>query len=217
MPALVKSALLAAVAATALGAGGAASAQSFDMSTLYVKGFGGATWPSGDDENVRRNGSKVGRIDLNYDTGYTLGLAAGFQPMPNLGLEFEYAYRNADYRGTVKNLAGDRARGKGTAKVNALMVNGVYNFTDLANPQLVPYIGAGVGAAQLDYEGDTSTWNFAYQVMAGIGYEVAPQWTIFGEGRWFSTAESKIWPGGGNATDLTFGTFDLLVGAKYTF
>lgn len=97
------------------------------------------------------------------------------------------------------------------------MVNAVYNFTGLSNPQVVPYVGAGIGAAQLDYEGDTSTWNFAYQAMAGVGYEVAPQWTIYGEGRWFATSDTKVWLGDGLATDLSFGTFDLLIGAKYAF
>lgn len=214
MPAFVKTALLATTAAVALGAG-AASAQGFDTSTVYLKGFGGATWPSGDDENVRRNGSTVGRVDIDYDTGYTLGLAAGFSPMPNIGLEFEYAYRHVDYDGSIR-IDDARGSGDGTAKVNALMVNAVYNFT-LQNPQVVPYVGAGIGAAQLDYEGDTSTWNFAYQAMAGVGYEVAPQWTIYGEGRWFATSDTKVWLGDGLATDLSFGTFDLLIGAKYAF
>lgn len=216
MPAFAKAALLAATAAVALGAAGAASAQGFDMSTVYLKGFGGATWPSGDDENLRRNGSTVGRADLDYDTGYTLGLAAGFSPMPSVGLEFEYAYRNVDYDASGR-VDGDNFKGNGTAKSNSLMVNAIYNFTGLANPQVVPYIGAGIGAAQLDYEGDSSTWNFAYQAMAGVGYEVAPQWTIYGEGRWFGTSDTKVWPGDGVATDLSFGTFDLLIGAKYAF
>jgi opacity protein-like surface antigen len=217
MPVFAKTALLAATAAVALGAAGAASAQSFDPATVYVKGFGGATWPSGDDEGIRFQGSNVGRVDLDYDTGYTLGLAAGFSPMPNIGLEFEYAYRNVDYDGSARLDGIGRGDIDGTAKVNALMVNAVYNFTGLANPQVVPYVGAGIGAAQLDYEGDTSTWNFAYQAMAGVGYEVAPQWTIYGEGRWFATSDTKVWLGDGLATDLSFGTFDLLIGAKYAF
>lgn len=217
MSALARSALLAAAAAAAIGAGASASAQSFDASTVYLKGFGGATFPSGDDENLRRNGEKVGRLDLDYDTGYTLGVALGFMATPNVGVEVEYAYRNADFSGDARDRAGDRIKVEGTSKVNAVMVNGLYNFTGLANPQVVPYVGAGIGAAQLDYEGDSSTWNFAYQAIAGVGYEVAPQWTLYGEGRWFGTAESKVWPGDNLATDLSYGTFDLLFGAKYQF
>ncbi|MBP7003610.1 OmpW family outer membrane protein [Amaricoccus sp.] len=216
MPALAKSLLLAATAATAIGAAGAASAQAFDSASLYLKGFGGATFPSGDDESLRTNGQKVGRVDLDYDTGYTLGVALGFTPVPNVGVELEYAYRNVDYDGTAR-IDGARSDVDGTAKVNAVMVNALYNFTNLPNQQVVPYLGAGIGAAQVDYEGDSSTWNFAYQAIAGLGYEVAPQWTLYGEGRWFGTAESKVWPDKGLATDVSFGTFDLLFGAKYQF
>jgi opacity protein-like surface antigen len=216
MSAFAKTALLAATAALALGAAGSASAQAFGDMQVYLKGFGGATWPSSDDENLRTNGSTVGRADISYDTGYTLGAAVGWQATPNVGLEFEYAYRQVDYSGRAKDSIGDRIDIDGKAKNSALMVNALYSFT-LENPQVVPYVGAGIGAAQLDMDGDKSTWNFAYQAIAGVGYEVAPQWTLYGEGRWFGTTESKVWPEKGLATDLSFGTFDLLIGAKYAF
>jgi opacity protein-like surface antigen len=209
---------LVAAAAVALVAGaGAASAQSFAQSQTYLKAFGGATWPSGDNENLRSNGSKVGRVDLDYDTGYTLGLAAGWAATPNVGLEFEYAYRNADFDGTAR-VGGVKGDVDGTAKANSLMVNAVYTLNGMgANAAVAPYLGAGIGAVQLDYDGDKSTWDFGYQVMAGVGYQVAPQWSLYGEGRWFATRDAKVWPAKGLATDLSFGTFDLLVGAKYQF
>jgi opacity protein-like surface antigen len=215
MPTLGKT--LAAAAFVAIAGSGAAYAQSFSLDQTYVKAFGGATWPSADDENLRQNGSNVGRVDLDYDTGYTLGLAAGWQATPNVGLEFEYAYRRADYSADGR-VDGDRFKGDGTAKSNSLMVNALYNFDPMgANAAVTPYVGAGIGAVQLDYEGDKSTWNFGYQVLAGVGYQVAPQWALYGEGRWFATGDSKVWPDDDLATDLSFGTFDLLVGAKYSF
>lgn len=209
---------LAAATAVALVAGsGVASAQEFGLSQTYIKAFGGATWPSGDDENLRSKGSKVGRVDLDYDTGYTLGIAAGWAATPNVGVEFEYAYRRADFDGTAK-VDGVKGDIDGTAKANSLMVNAVYTFDGMgADAAVAPYLGAGIGAVQLDYEGDKSTWDFGYQVMAGVGYQVAPQWTLYGEGRWFATGDAKVWPAKGLATDLSFGTFDLLVGAKYQF
>lgn len=208
----------AASAALLCGTAGAASAQSsFSLSDTYVKAFGGATWPSSDDENLRRNGEKIGRVDLDYDTGYVLGAAVGWNATPNVGLEFEYAYRRADYDGDVR-VDGERASGNGTAKANSLMVNAIYSFDGMgANAAVVPYLGAGLGAVQLDYEGEKSAWDFGYQVMAGVGYQVAPQWTLYGEGRWFATSDAKVWPGEGTATDISFGTFDLLLGVEYAF
>lgn len=216
MSKLGKSLVAATVVALVAGSG-VANAQAFSLSQMYVKGFGGATWPSADDENLRTNGSKVGRLDLDYDTGYTLGLAAGWAATPNVGLEFEYAYRNADYSGTAKG-GGERFDVDGTVKSSSMMVNAIYSFNPMgADAAVTPYLGAGIGAVQLDYDGDTSTWGFGYQAIAGVGYQVAPQWTLYGEGRWFATADSKVWPEKGLATDLSFGTFDALVGVKYDF
>ncbi len=216
MPTIGKSLVAATVAALIAGSG-AANAQAFGLNQIYVKGFGGATWPSGDDENLRSNGNNVGRVDLDYDTGYTLGLAAGWAATPNVGLEVEYAYRRVDYDGSAR-IEGERQDIDGTAKSNSLMVNAIYTFDGMgADAAVTPYLGAGIGAVQLDYNGDKSTWNFGYQAIAGVGYQVAPQWTLYGEGRWFATGDSKVWPARGLATDLSFGTFDLLVGAKYSF
>ncbi len=209
---------VATAAALLCGSAGIASAQSsFSLSDVYIKGFGGATWPSSDDEKLRRNGENVGRVDLNYDTGYVLGVAAGWSATPNVALEFEYAYRNIDYDADVR-IDGARGSGNGTAKTNSLMVNAIYSFDGMgAQAAVVPYLGAGLGAVQLDYEGDKSTWDFGYQLMAGVGYQIAPQWTLYGEGRWFATSDAKVWPGDNTATDLSFGTFDALVGVQYSF
>lgn len=198
---------------------GAANAQAFSLSDMYIKGFGGATWPGSDDESLRTNGNKVGRVDLDYDTGYTLGLAAGWQATPNVGLEFEYAYRNVDYSGEVRLDGIDgKGKGDGTAKSNSMMVNAIYSFNAMGADALVtPYLGVGAGAVQLDYEGDKSTWGFGYQAIAGVSYQVAPAWSLYGEGRWFATTDQKIWPAKDLASDVSFGTFDLLVGAKYDF
>jgi len=218
MSKLAKCLAAATLAALVIGPG-AASAQSFALNQIYLKAFGGATWPSGDDENLRLNntGRNVGRIDLDYDTGYTLGLAAGWAATPNVALEVEYAYRRVDFDGNAR-VDGERVDLDGTAKTNAVMVNAIYSFNGMgAEAAVTPYLGAGIGAVQLDYEGDKSTWDFGYQVLAGVGYQVAPQWTLYGEGRWFATGDAKVWPGDGLATNLSFGTFDLLVGATYTF
>ena len=73
------------VTATAVAAGlalsaGAATAQGlFGGGSFYIKGFGGATWPQDDDFQVNdRLGGGSFDGGLNYDTGYVLGVAAGW-------------------------------------------------------------------------------------------------------------------------------------------
>jgi len=209
---------LAAATAVALIAGaGAASAQSFGLTEWYVKGFGGATWPSSFDSNLRESGSRIGRIDVDYDTGYTLGLSFGAYVAPNVALEVEYAYRKIDFDADVRLDDGTRGSGSGDTKSNSVMINALYVFDGLgATGQVQPYLGGGLGGAELDFDGSTSDVVLAYQLIAGVGYDVTPNWTLLGEARWFGTQDGKV-KSDGVATDLDLGTFDLLIGASYNF
>lgn len=207
-----------AAAVLALAVAGDAQAQAVGDGIGYLKAFGGMTLPSNDNEDLRSNGDRVGRVNLDYKGGYTLGLAAGWSATRNIGLEFEYAHRGFDYGGRVRIDDGDKTKLDGKSKVNTIMVNIIYNYAGFGmNMNVQPYVGGGLGAAQIDISGDTSDWVFAYQAMVGLGYAVSPNWSIYGEGRWLGANDAKIWPSKGLATDLSLGTFDVLIGARYSF
>lgn len=76
-------------------AGGAASAQA--PGQLYLKGFGGATFPQSDDFTLHSElpGASA-QSGLDFDTGYVAGFAGGYKITPNVAVELEYAYRSAD-------------------------------------------------------------------------------------------------------------------------
>ena len=183
----------------------------------YIKGFGGATFPQDDDFQLN---DPIGSFDtgLEYDTGYILGFAAGLGVTPNVAVELEYAYRNADAE--LKDSGGD----SGKTESNAFMVNALYKFTPLgAGGQWQPYVGGGLGAADLNVEsfdlvgGDLdSDYNFAYQVIGGVGYAVNPQLSLIGELRFFGINDQDF-----ESNDLsfksTYHTIDLLVGVTYSF
>ena len=113
--------LTAAMAFAALAGGtGTLSAQAFSLEEAYVKGFGGATWPSDLDSTLTEDGMQIALPSFDHDTGYTLGVAVGASVTPNFSMEIEYAYRKADF--TVTDRAeGDRADGDTSA--NAFMFN----------------------------------------------------------------------------------------------
>ena len=104
------------------------------------------------------------------------------------------------------------------------MVNALYKFTPLgAGGQWQPYVGGGLGAADLNVEsfdlvgGDLdSDYNFAYQVIGGVGYAVNPQLSLIGELRFFGINDQDF-----ESNDLsfksTYHTIDLLVGVTYSF
>ncbi len=207
-----------AVLASALAAlAGAASAQEFGGGSFYVKGFGGATWPQSEDFQLNlKGGGGSGDSGLDYDTGYLLGIAGGYKVMPNVAVELEYVYRNAD--ADLKNTNIDAS-----TESNAFMVNGIYKFPPVGpSQQLVPYLGAGIGMANLNVEdlGVTadidSDYKFAYQLIGGIGYELTPNLTLNTEARYFGISDQTI-----ENDDIDFKTgyqtIDLLVGATFSF
>ena len=212
--------MTAALAIAALaGSAGLASAQAFSLENSYIKGFGGATWPSDLDTTLFEEGEQIALPSFDHDTGYTLGIAVGATVTPNLAVELEYAYRKADF--TVSDrLEGDRTDGDTSSK--SLMVNALYMFDSMGPTGAVqPYLGAGVSAANVeksaggqDFDGDGL---LAYQLIGGVGYKVNPNMSLFAEGRWFQTESDRFEGPADENFDGRFKTFDLLVGMSFAF
>jgi opacity protein-like surface antigen len=215
--------LAAAVAIAALaGATGAASAQAFSLGEVYVKGFGGATWPSNLDVTLKEDGERIARPSFDYDTGYALGAAVGAAFTPNITMEIEYAYRSADVSITDRDDDDESGRANGDTSANAVMFNALYVFDGMgATGAIQPYLGGGIGGANVEtsvpgqnYDADTL---LAYQLIGGVGYELNPNLSFYAEGRWFQTESGKFDGPGGDSFDGEFETFDLLVGMRYVF
>lgn len=220
----MKQASLAAAVAIASLAGGAgmASAQAVALGEVYVKGFGGATWPSNFDTTLREGGERIARPSFDHDTGYTLGAAVGAAFTPNISLEVEYAYRSADVTITDRDDDDESGRANGDTSANAFMFNALYVFDGMgATGAIQPYLGGGIGGANV--ETSASGQNFdadtllAYQLIGGVRYELNPNVTLYAEGRWFQTESGKFDGPGGDNFDGEFETFDLLVGVRYVF
>lgn len=215
-----KASLAAAVAIAALAGGaGMASAQAFSLEDVYVKGFGGATWLSNFDSTLTEDGSQIALPSFDHDTGYALGVAIGATVAPNLSMEIEYAYRNADFIVRDRD-EGDQADGDTSA--HALMVNALYMFDGMgANGAVQPYLGGGIGGANVemsaggqDFDADTL---FAYQLIAGIDYKLNPKTSLYAEARWFQTESGDFDGPEGESFDGKFETVDLLVGMRFAF
>jgi opacity protein-like surface antigen len=213
-------AIPAVVAAAVVGlSASVASAQGFGGGSFYVKGFGGLTVPQEDDFALdERFGTASSDTGLDFSNGYVLGIAGGYEMTPNFAVELEYAYRSADADFTRDIQTADNR----TTESNAFMVNALYNFTPHGPWQ--PYVGGGLGVADLNVEqiptaagGDfDSDYNFAYQLIGGVGYELPSGWTLNGEARFFGINDQDL-----ENDDLQFRTnyqtFDLLFGATYRF
>ncbi len=109
------------------------------------------------------------KLELELDTGFGLSVAAGKKFGNGWRGEVEYSYR--------KNDIGDLTLGNliipilnEETNIHTIMANGVYDITN--NSMFTPYLGVGVGVG---WEEEAEGAEFAYQLLAGINYEVAPK------------------------------------------
>jgi len=112
----------------------------------------------------------------------------------------------APFSSAVSNFAGS-ARGTGEVTSFSIMANLWYDF-DLGNQSpIVPFIGGGIGLAQVgvEYDGrialpsttiafstDEDDWTFAWQLGAGLGYEFGNGMMISAQYRYFATGDITI-------------------------
>lgn len=131
-----------------------------DATGVYIAGQAGGSFPED---------------NLDDDGVYAITLGWQFHPM--IRAEIEGAYR-----------VNDNEAGGGDAKTWTYMVNGYWDFKN--DTYFTPYIGAGLGWAynKLDAAGiSESENNFAYQGIAGISYEITPNWSLTADYRYIDT------------------------------
>ncbi|HUG62913.1 MAG TPA: outer membrane protein [Methylomirabilota bacterium] len=112
-----------------------------------------------------------------------------------------------------------------TGLINAYADLGTYNG-------LTPYVGAGIGASLLRTTGVSSsspgeyygedTWNFAWALMAGVGYDITENVTVDLNYRYMNLGDAKTnapdgAPGNGSIEWNDIAAHELRVGLRYNF
>ena len=166
--------------------------------------------------------------DISFDTGLAINGAIGYD-FDTFRAEVEVGYQKNDfdssenynngiYTGTTSFVNGDLTS-------NSLFANGYYDFKN--NSPLVPYLGAGIGYANVElnhirsdagygsYSNDDSV--FAYKLMAGVSYAINKNVAIDLSYRYVGAANPSFDEGYGSTTDFEFSSHNFLLGARYTF
>ena len=143
----------------------------------YVGINGGAVWLMDSDIKNGQNGK------AEFDLGFGVGGDVGYDFGP-VRIEGEIEYRLNDYDKAGLDSVGTSKSG-GSYKSLALMVNGYYDFEN--SSAFTPFLMVGIGGANVDTDSLTSgglnipsdnSWQFAYQVGAGVGWEFANSWIL---------------------------------------
>lgn len=194
-----------AVAAFALTAAIPAHAQDDWRKGLYIKG--GAGWNHVEDTDVGAG------LDAEFDEGYNLTGAVGYD-YGDLRSEIEITYRDNDLD-SVTGLAD----ASGEVNSTAFMLNGYYDIP--MGSVVTPYVGAGVGVAHVNAEdftaggasiADEDDTVFAYQAMAGVEMNVAPQVDLYTEYKYFGTDDVDL----GGGSELENRNHTVMAGVKYS-
>jgi opacity protein-like surface antigen len=187
--------LLIAAASVAVLAATAASAQQIDPQ-WYVRGDVGGAFSSRID----------GRDGPRSDSGWAVDAGAG----RNLGNGFRVEGEALYLDGKGKDRSAD-------VKTTGAFLNGYYDF--LAGADWQPYVGAGVGVAQVKTSGGTGLVHgddtrFAYQFKVGVSHPFNERLTGDIGYRYLGVNDVKIGTGPG-AISGTYDTSAIMVGLRY--
>ncbi|MEO1040844.1 MAG: outer membrane beta-barrel protein [Pseudomonadota bacterium] len=112
-------------------------------------------------------------FDADADPGFAIGGLVGRYIFPAVAVEGEVTYRNAN----IDSISGGGFESSvdDNLETIALMLNGVIRPSIPLLPQ--PYVGVGVGYVTSnieDEDGDNAGGEFAYQVKAGVNFDLLP-------------------------------------------
>ena len=158
-----------------------ASAQAADKG-MYVSGIAGLSLVPELDQEI--SGTRV--FETDFDPGIKIAGALGYD-FGTLRAEVEIGYLTNEANDALAVGFGSGPV-EGDVSVLSFMVNGYYDI-HTPNFSLVPYLGVGIGGASIDaiiiaplltpsQVVDDSATVFAYQFMAGLGWNVRPTITL---------------------------------------
>src|SRR5215469_717331 len=159
---------------------------------LYIGAEGG--WTGLPDRTDTIPG--VTSVTARFNAGFNAGFRGGYEWGP-WRLEEEYSYRQNGARDLVGS--GFTLGVSGNRHTNAIMTNVLYDFT--VGFPITPHFGFGVGAANV-FDGlklpgigqlfNNSSWQFGYQGIAGIRYNIDPTLTVDIDYRYFATTQPTL-------------------------
>lgn len=160
-------------------------------------------------------------VDAEFDTGYNVGAAGGYD-FGMARLEAELAYRENDF--DKLKLGGLSAGADGDMSAFSFMVNGYWDLEN-ATP-LTPYLGAGVGVANVEISdlevagidvADDDDTVFAYQLAAGIGFELNQAMILDLGYRYFATEDPEFDSDLGGDFEGEYDSHNVSLGLRMNF
>ena len=201
------------------------SAQAADKG-MYVSAIAGLSLVPELDQEI--SGTRV--LETDFDLGIKIAGALGYD-FGALRAEVEIGYLTNEVNDALAVGFGSGPV-EGDVSVLSFMVNGYYDI-HTPNFSLVPYLGVGIGGARIDaiiiapllgpitQVVDDNATVFAYQFMAGFGFNVSPSITLTADYRYFATTDPAFTPGnafsGSPDLESDYNNHSFNLGARFKF
>ena len=208
--------LMASTALVFLGSVGTAAEAEELKQGLYLSFFGGANWIDNIDDNDFCEASDCNSYVAEHDIGVVLGGTLGYRTAPvgpgHIRGEVEVAYRH-DARGEVSYFEDEvpcnpSEGGCPGMDMSALSFMGNLWYDLPVTDSWSVFAGGGLGAARVEGKNfvqafnfvafeasgfpDDTDWVFAYQVGAGVTYQLPSGAELSAEYRYFATADPSF-------------------------
>lgn len=173
-----------------------------------------------------------GRVTTDFDDGYGFGAALGARlgqrgAAGRWRVEGELSFASNDV--DAHRLRGVPLAGPtGDLESMSVMLNALLDFG--TGGRLTPYLGAGIGVAEIQASGfgaaaspavlDDEDTVLAYQLIAGAGYGISPNAELFAEYRWFATDDPALRTSvatGSVDTAIEYRISKFLAGVRFNF
>jgi OOP family OmpA-OmpF porin len=193
----------------------------------YFSAFGGANWLDDTSFNIDPAGPAI--VDNDYDTGFVVGGAIGYdmgQAMGPFGLRFEaeLSYRNNDVN---SHSLGGQPLGGPFGSTSALAGMGNILFDLNTGSPFTIYGGGGLGVANVEFDGhgaagpgtvmnDDDTV-FAWQAIAGMGYEISSNIVLDVQYRYFNASDVSLTSVSGASSSTDYESHAVLGGIRFKF
>lgn len=216
-------ALFAAAAAVALSLGAApwapAAAQDGpEAGGYYVEARGGVAFLKDSDLNDSTGElASIGISELrsNLETGFAVEAAAGYAYSPALRGEIALGYRRNDLDGFSAAVAGAPATVEVDGHVDAITLMGNVYYDLRVHPDIVPFVGGGVGPAGVVFEVQNSNdfdVVFAWQLIGGIGYQITDDFFLSLRYTYFSAQKPEL-----DGLEADYDSHNVMFGIRYDF
>jgi OOP family OmpA-OmpF porin len=158
-------------------------------------------------------GSTSGTADIetSYDNDAAYGVSIGYKFASPIRIEFEYRQGENDIDKITSG--GVSASSDSSLEVTSMMGNLWYDFA--AGERLRPYIGFGLGVANLDM-GDADDDVSIGQLGAGITYFLTPRLAL-DAGYRYSVAEDATFSSSTIEQEIEYSAQSLMLGLRYNF